>query len=306
MVDSGSGLGALTEVVRTRVAQLLGPRAARDLEVLQTSAAGAVVRVRTHGTAEGAVLKVAPRPGAADGRDVDFRRTAAVIGLARGAGVPAPRVLSVDTSGGDEAWQSLLLEHVPGRPWRQVRPELDAGGVDTAQREIAEVLSAIQAITFDGFGELDGGARPTGVSLLAALTRRADRILLPGDRESFLAALASREHLFAAAPGLPVLVHDDLHHANILFDRRGDRCKLSGVIDWDKAWAGPAESDPARMAFWDGMTGRGFWEVYRRAASVPAGWQERARLLQLLWCLEYDDGSARHAHDTARAWDRLT
>jgi len=37
--------------------------------------------------------------------------------------------------------------------------------------------------------------------------------------------------------------------------------RLVALLDWDKAWAGPAESDVARMAFWDDMTGPGFWEV---------------------------------------------
>jgi hypothetical protein len=57
-------------------------------------------------------------------------------------------------------------------------------------------------------------------------------------------------------------------------------------------WAGPPEADVARMAFWDDMTGDGFWEVYK----VPPaeGRADRALIYQLLWCLEYPR-SARHA-----------
>jgi Ser/Thr protein kinase RdoA (MazF antagonist) len=38
------------------------------------------------------------------------------------------------------------------------------------------------------------------------------------------------------------LCHDDLHHTNVIF-KLGDRGPgLAGIIDWDKAWAGPARS----------------------------------------------------------------
>jgi aminoglycoside phosphotransferase (APT) family kinase protein len=101
------------------------------------------------------------------------------------------------------------------------------------------------------------------------------------------------------------LCHDDLHHNNVLFrPDRGD-WRLVAVLDWDKAWAGPAECDVARMAFWDDMTGPGFWEVYRASLLPSEGAAERALIYQLLWCFEYDDGSPRHIADTARLRRRL-
>jgi hypothetical protein len=59
------------------------------------------------------------------------------------------------------------------------------------------------------------------------------------------------------------------------------------------------------MAFWDDMTGPGFWQLYRAAVPAADGQEQRVLLYQLLWCLEYDDGSARHAADTAELWRRL-
>ena len=74
---------------------------------------------------------------------------------------------------------------------------------------------------------------------------------------------------------------------------------LLGIIDWDKAWAGPAESDLARMAFWDHMTGPGFWSAYGTAASTdPAA--RRMLIYQLMWCLDYNEATPRHRADTAR------
>jgi fructosamine-3-kinase len=74
---------------------------------------------------------------------------------------------------------------------------------------------------------------------------------------------------------------------------------------WDKAWAGPPESDVARMAFWDDMTGDGFWEFYNADVPPAEGRAERALIYQLLWCLEYLVSTPRHRADTASLCRRL-
>jgi aminoglycoside phosphotransferase (APT) family kinase protein len=96
-----------------------------------------------------------------------------------------------------------------------------------------------------------------------------------------------------------------LHHDNLLFRDRGGRWELAGLLDWDKAWAGPAESDIARMQFWDDITGPDFWRTYRAMVPAAEGHRERSLIYQLLWCLEYRSGSARHAADTAALVRRL-
>jgi hypothetical protein len=65
------------------------------------------------------------------------------------------------------------------------------------------------------------------------------------------------------------------------------------VIDWDKAWAGPPESDVARMAFWDDMTGDDFWDSYNAEVPPAEGRAERALIYQLLCASSIR--SARHA-----------
>ena len=102
-----------------------------------------------------------------------------------------------------------------------------------------------------------------------------------------------------------MLCHDDLHHGNLIFQASPSGWRLAAVLDWDKTWAGPRESDVARMAFWDDMTGPGFWEVYRAEVPLTSAEQQRLPIYQLLWCLEYDDRSARHLADTAGLRRRL-
>jgi hypothetical protein len=92
-----------------------------------------------------------------------------------------------------------------------------------------------------------------------------------------------------------VLSHDDLHHHNVLVDPGSAR--LVAVLDWDKAWAGPAVSDVARVRFWDDMTGPGSWPDGR---GPKPGEDDVHRLHQLLWCLEHAFPTVRHRADTAR------
>jgi hypothetical protein len=301
--DDGAGHGRVEGFVRGEIGRLWGPAArVRHLEVVHTADTSTVVLVTLDDPSGKIVFKIA---GLGSNVGTDFERTAAVVGLAHAAGVPVASVLAVDTSGRAGPWQYLVQKHIPGMPWRRVRPLLDEEGLDAAYREIAEAVLAIQTVRFDGFGELDGSARSTGLTLLAGLHRRAERILHNRDRTAFVRLLHQHEHLVVDEPGPATLCHDDLHHDNVLFAQRAGTWHIAGILDWDKAWAGPVESDIARMSFWDDMTGRGFWQVYRAAVPASPATEERFPIHQLLWCLEYDNVSNRHTADTASLWHRL-
>jgi aminoglycoside phosphotransferase (APT) family kinase protein len=248
------------------------------------------------------VLKMA---GQHAGTGLDFERTAAVIALARAAGAPVAAVLAVDVSYRAGPWRYLMQEHLDGVEWRQIRPRLDGRQVAAAHHQIAEAVLAVQSVRFDSFGELNARGEPSGTDLLDGLRHRAElRIADIGRRELFFDLLERVANLFASTEA-PTLCHDDLHHANVIFRTDNGGWKLAGLLDWDKAWAGPAESDIARMAFWDDMTGPGFWQVYRARVTAEEGQAERALVYQLLWCLEYDHDTPRHRADTAKLCRRL-
>ena len=292
-----STLADLARAVVTRALGRLG--VIQRLDLLKASGEVDVLRVELTNSRR-LVLKVA----STDNGLVDFDRTEAVTALARAAGVPTPAVLAADSSG-HAGWRYLLLDHVEGVSWQQVRPRLKPSQVAAAHRQIANAVLLLQSVGFGAFGELDRQGRPGSQSLLDALRHRAElRVLDSRARDSFHRLLDRNAELFTG-PQLPTLCHDDLHHGNVLFRDRGGRWELAGLLDWDKAWAGPAESDIARMAFWDDMTGPGFWRVYRAAVPAADGQAERSLIYQLLWCLEYADGSPRHAADTAALARRL-
>ena len=262
------------------------------IELLGAGAATVTLRV-TPADGPRLVLKAAT----AAGGPFDPERTAAVMAMARGAGVPVPEVLSVHAgAGGTRA--HLVHLHVDGVPWAQVHPTLGEDDVRPVHRRLAEAVLALQGVAVPGFGELDAAGRPAGVDVGTALHRRARLRIGDPDLRALAEDLIDREEALLRG-SRPALTHDDLHSGNVVLAPGGGRWRLAAVIDWDKAWAGPAESDVARTAFWDGMTGPGFWEVYR--AAVPAGdtWPRRALVHQLLWCLEYDVPTERHRAGTA-------
>lgn len=278
------------------VADVLGG-AARvvQVQVLQTGPTAAVLAVRLEQPPHRLVLKLVAlqeRPG------LDLERTAVAADWARSAGVPVPEVLAADASGRLPGWQYLLQHHVSAPAWHEVRPTLIRAEADRAHGLIAGLLLALRGLPLAGFGELGQLRGPTGDDLVEALRLRVRlRVRRP-------AARAVAEALLERCPALldveqdPVLSHDDLHHKNLLVSLGPDGWRPAAVLDWDKAWAGPAEADLARVAFWDDMTGPGFWSVYRDAVPRSDGEDERLAAHQLLWCLEYDAPTARHRADT--------
>jgi aminoglycoside phosphotransferase (APT) family kinase protein len=281
-------LGSETTV--TRVAQL---RAGQEQFVLELTLSRPPGRL---------VLKVAG-PGAPVG--VDLHRTATALSLARAAGVPVPTVLAVETSHWSGPWSYLLQEHVDGLEWRRLRPLLAPEQIRTAHGEIATAVLAMQSVRFSSFGELNAAGEPAGDDLGTALRHRAElRILDPGRRTTFVDVLDRMASLFDDQLR-STLCHDDLQHTNLIFREARGGWELAGVLDWDKAWAGPSESEIARMAFWDDMTGPGFWEVYEAVTPPAEGRSERALVYQLLWCLEYPVSTPRHRADTASVCRRL-
>jgi aminoglycoside phosphotransferase (APT) family kinase protein len=222
------------------------------------------------------------------------------MALARGAGVPVAETLAADASYRAGPWQYLVHSYLDGIPWLLARPRLGADEVELAHRQLAETLLALQTVELAGYGELDRSGRASGTDLLSGLRHRAElRLTEPRNRALFDQVLDQNGELFADAPDA-TLCHDDLHHANVIFRLDGRGPELVGIIDWDKAWAGPAESDLARMAFWDDMTGPGFWSAYGTAASTDSAAARRILIYQLMWCLDYNESTPRHRADTAR------
>lgn len=242
---------------------------------------GAEVRAVTGAAGQPLVVKTAPA-----GTAPDLLRAARAQEAARRAGVPVPRTVAARVVGGT---QVHVTERVPGSRWSEVHPSAPDATRRAVQDALVDVLTRLGTVAQAGFGEL--GA-PRAAELDALRERTRARVPAGWRARAAERALDRYGALFDGSGGA-VLVHGDLHHANVLVRPAGRGWALAAVLDWDSAWAGPPDADAARAALWDGMPGE------------PDDADDRAAVQQLLWCLEYRDGGARHRADTARLAARL-
>ncbi len=238
-----------------------------------------------------------------------FERTAAILRLVRArTAVPVPEPLAQDVSYRDSRWRYAIMTALLGVPWYVARQRWTSAARRDAWAELGRAVAALHTITFPSCGEIGAdGMVLDGQPYAAALAARADRRIADGrHRALFRRVIEERRELFAEAPA-PCLSHEDLNPTNLLLalDARTERWRLSGLLDFDSAWAGNPESDLARLTLWQGMTGDPFWSAYGGGRPLTATETERRTVLQLLWCLEYAQPTARHHADTARSCTAL-
>jgi aminoglycoside phosphotransferase (APT) family kinase protein len=216
-----------------------------------------------------------------------FERTAAIHRLVHEqTTIPIPEVFLVDESCHKWPWKVFIKEYLPGVEFAEIRDQLAEVDLHHAQAQIGDAVAQIHAVCFTGFGEIDpSGLVNQPAACLPALEAHARRIIRdPKDLDLFLSYLEPHKALFTAKTTAG-LCHEDLHQHNILFRRDRDGWQLATVLDFEKAWAGPSESDLARMDLWN-MTGEPFWQAYQARHPVDPGYTARRALYQLLWCLE--------------------
>ena len=237
-----------------------------------------------------------------------FEHSAAVYRLVRSStSLPVPEVVAVDASGQAWPWRYLILTALPGIEWRVLRGRLDREETAEAQGEIGASVARLHQLGLPAFGQIGslGQVLQPTTTGLAALKEHAARIIpAPRHCEAFLAVLEQRAASFENLQHAG-LCHEDLHHGNLLFARQAGRWRLSGILDFDKAWAGLSEADLARLEIWRGMTSPHFWDAYLAAHRVEDGYPERRPVHQLLWCLEYGRNTPEHLADTRRVCQEL-
>jgi aminoglycoside phosphotransferase (APT) family kinase protein len=226
--------------------------------------------------------------------------------VAERTSIPMPEIIGVDVSYQNYPWRYLIKSYLPGEEWATIRPMLNGGDLQKAYELIGKAIAELHTITFEDFGDIDNGK-------IASITHDFYRMLV--DRvnaslrdntikQDFLRLLETNKSLFANVKQAR-LCHEDLHPHNILFQRTDSKWKLATILDFDKAWAGHYEIDLAKMAFWDGMTGDGFWKTYQAQMNIDDLYLQRQPIYQLWWCLEYAANTPKHLADTRRLCESL-
>lgn len=230
----------------------------------------------------------------------EFERSAAIVQTVRSrTAISIFEVVAVDASYQRWPWRYLVTTVISGRHWSEVYPEERKARALYAS--LGDAVGQLHTIRFPLCGEIaPDGSVAEGTSYYEALRERAQRrIPNPAHTALFLSLLQDRRSLFEEILS-GVLCHEDLNPSNLLVANTPGQRPVISVIDFDSAWAGCAESDLARLEFWRGMMGEGFWEAYGAHAPISTRYAERRPIYQFLWCLEYARSTRQHLVDTAR------
>jgi aminoglycoside phosphotransferase (APT) family kinase protein len=167
------------------------------------------------------------RSWASDNKHKDWiRRTVAaevaVLTALERSGVPAPQLVA-STGDAAEGGPALLMTRVPGRMLLMPRDR------EHWLRQMAQMLAHIHGVNITG---ATGAAFESWLDA-GTLTPPADASRVDIWREAFA---------FVAEPGKATrtcFIHRDYQHFNLLWSRE----RLTGVVDWSGAGAGPPDVD---------------------------------------------------------------
>ena len=162
------------------------------------------------------------------------------------AGVPCPGVHAVVVGA---EFDVMILEHVQGERLSE------AGEARSMAAHCAEVLALVHGVAVDGFGSLEATGRGVSDSLerwfvddFEPRFRAASAAVDPEGRviiERIWSEFDAARPLFRHSVG--ALAHGDFSPANILVDEG----RVTGVVDWESAKAGPPGFD---FGWWDWCT----------------------------------------------------
>lgn len=242
------------------------------------------------------VIKLA---GPDSSRPCTFNRSAALYKIiSEQTSLKMPTILATDESYQKWAWRYSIFTWMPGQDFSTLYGRLKSVELRKVNGQIGAAVADLHNIRFPTYGEFcsDGIIQPFPTYREAILDRATRYIHSSRMRDFFLHALDRNARYFDGLSDAR-LTHEDLHPYNLLFDRVGNEWRLSTIMDFDKAWAGSAESDLARMELWH-MTGVGFWQTYNAHHTLDSLYPYRRPIYQLFWCLEYADPTPEHLETT--------
>lgn len=205
------------------VEAVLGLRIA-DAVALAGATSSSVYRLRFEGNAPNAVLRLHTNASwLASEPDLAVHEHAALAHAVR-YGLPAPEPLAADENGGVAGAPALLMSALPGTV--TLRPPAMATWLDA----LAAALAAVHAVPAESFGWR-----------YRSWLHFADLAVPPWSSEP-----SAWARCIAVARGAPpaepdVFLHRDYHPANVLWQEG----RISAVVDWVNACAGPRGADIA-------------------------------------------------------------
>ena len=288
------------ELSAATVAELIAPvaagRALVELSLLSGGLSNTLYRITLAG-GERLVLRLTTRDPAACARELAIAR------IVRPLGVPMPEVLLADPDPDGELPPWALIAWAEGLPLAEALPRLAASPEEARAcgRSVGEALAPLSGVSFSEcgfFGVAEGGeltvAEPLGgvregfVGYIRACLGSPAAARRLGDDAPRLLAMVEREAgLFEPLEGSIGLAHSDFKVSNLMVAPDGaGRLRLSAVLDWEFAFAGPPLLDVGMMLRDEARLpegfAAGFVDGFSSAGGVlPPRWRRTAELLDL-------------------------
>ena len=287
--------GPVMAAIETIVSRATGSRP-RDVESLRCDQDYWIVAVGNR-SGERLVVKLASSASVPS-----FEAAKAKHDLIRyAAHVPMAEMIAADDSASDLPFRYSIQTRLSGEEWFTRRGRLDEADRSVALAKLGDIVGRLHLPLLSGFGVMP---EPRGHDCLAALIEHARTIIRNKDLGERFGDLLDRNAGLWSNTIRPAITHDDLDGFNVLV-HPDQPTEVSGILDFDKAWSGPAESDLARMELWRGMSGPSFLASYRDRVPKLPGYTERRPFYQLLWCLEFAQNTPDHLETTNALAARL-
>ena len=219
--------------------------------------------------------------------------------LKRAQGVPCPEVLALDTTREAVHYDALLLSRMAGVNAATVWNSLGDETREALSEETGRIIATIHGLQWPLYGEFesDTGAFGHYARWTDNVLARIERIALEAAAikalpqriiDSVVTELNDGDSVLETASP-PVLVHGDLHTANLLVKQHDGQWHVAAVLDWESAltadaawefaglWIRHAEREPFHDAFLYG---------YRERRPAQADLQSRIHLYRMMLHLE--------------------
>jgi fructosamine-3-kinase len=183
--------------------------------------------------------------------------------------IPAPRLLTFDTSRTIIARDYMFTEKFSGKPLNKIKENISSKAIQSIEKEIGFYAARMHAQKGDAFGYFGDGPGCCSQSWREAFLAFIDALLRDGAALDVQLPLDFSQlhdlfHQFAAtleAITQPSLVHWDMWAGNIFVIPENGTYRVEGIIDWERALWGDPEIETAMCCKFYGRT---FYEGYGR------------------------------------------
>jgi fructosamine-3-kinase len=203
-----------------------------------------------------AVLRIAPHP---EQRlltyEQDLMRKELLVykTIQQAAKIPIPRLLGYDMQRKLIDRDYMFTERLSGIPLTDIQDKLTSEDRQNLHRQIGEVAAGMQNIKGETFGYFGNGPGSKATTWREAFMAFTTTLLADGEALNVALPLPYSRilDLFTAHANTldeiqeATLVHWDLWPGNIFVIEKDRGLEIEGIIDWERAYWGDSESEPA-------------------------------------------------------------